>query len=288
MNILLLLTYTIIGTILIGVILIIARTLFIYLKNRSVSFRATLQKTLKSKRILFRIGTISFVILFILSLLIGSFFILFSRLSMSSTIGNSKVPSNQPSSLDELVKGKIGYDVPNHMIVGRHYWGTATISKSRNDSILLKGLTNQDFIIEEISIASRVKVVLLDPTENDNFKITPLNTVEQHVDASSNTVWKWDIIPINSGDNSLILRVTVKIIDELGDTYKDIKVFEKTIDVKSSIAKVVKDFLEKNWHFLLSTLILPLIIWLYKRKSSKKIKPHTITGFKPNNENNNS
>ncbi len=87
------------------------------------------------------------------------------------------------------------------------------MTKAFNDSILLRGLENEHVRKEEIKISSRVKVRLIDRTSNKNFEISSLNTEEQLVDDSTNTVWNWNVKPIRSGENSLVLVATVKILD---------------------------------------------------------------------------
>ena len=173
--------------------------------------------------------------------------------------------------LDKLVKGKIAYKVSDTMNVGKNYNATVIITKAMNDSILFENFHQGNFQKEEIKVSTRVKVVLIDPTEK-NFDITPLNTVEQLVDDSTNTVWKWNIIPKQGGDNVLVLRVTVKVLDQLGENYKDIRVFEKTIKVYTPILTRLKQFIGNYWQWLSTVIVIPLGIWGYKIFSNRRKK----------------
>ncbi|MCL1938421.1 MAG: hypothetical protein FWF52_08520 [Candidatus Azobacteroides sp.] len=173
--------------------------------------------------------------------------------------------------LDKLVKGRIAYEVPDTMNVGKNYNATVIITKAMNDSILFENFHQGNFQKEEIRVSTRVKVVLIDPTEN-NFDITSLSTVEQLVDDSTNTVWKWNIIPKQGGDNVLVLRVTVKVLDQLGENYKDIKVFEKTIKVHTPILTRLKQFIGNYWQWLSTVIVIPLDIWGYKILSNRRKK----------------
>jgi len=180
------------------------------------------------------------------------------------------VPRDSNGVIDGIVKGKIGYDIPETMNVGKNYNAIVTVSKSQNDSILFKNLEEVNFKREQISISSRVKIVLLDPINGKNFTITPLNTEEQLVDAKTNTVWRWNIEPKKVGENHLILRTTVKIKDRLGENYRDVEVFEKSITVEITIAKRISLFFGAYWQFLLSVIILPFGIWVYKKLKAQK------------------
>ena len=172
--------------------------------------------------------------------------------------------------LDELVKGKIAYEVPETMNIEENYKAVVIVTKAENDSILLIEFPQKNFQKEEIIVSSRVKVSLVDPTKK-NFDITPLNTIEQLVDDSTNTIWKWNIIPKRGGNNELILRVTVRILDRLGETYKDI-MFEKTINVNAPILTIIKQFIVNYWQWLASIIVIPLVIWGYKTLLSHRRK----------------
>ena len=192
--------------------------------------------------------------------------------------------------VDQLVRGLIAYNVPDTMEVAKDYKTIVSITKAINDSILFQDLDSAGFAQEEINVASRVKMVLIDPTGNENFYITNLSTEEQLVDDKTNTIWRWNVRPKRSGENELVLRATVKILDRLGENDKDIKVFEKRIKVKAAVIFTIKQFLGDYWQWLTSVCIIPLLIWVYKSLSEvkkKKDKPIRTIGFKrnPNNDN---
>ena len=191
-------------------------------------------------------------------------------------IDADREPKKLPFELDKLVRGKIAYKIPDIMDIGKNHKATVSIAKVMNDSILLHGFHQENFQVEEISVSSRVKVYLKDPTEK-KFKIIPLNTDEQLVDDSTNTFWEWNIIPIRGGYNMLELRVTVKVFDQLGETYKDIPVFYKTIKVNASIPASIKHFIGNYWQWLLtfifgSGFLSGLGIWCYKILSNRRDK----------------
>ena len=177
----------------------------------------------------------------------------------------------KPDKLDELVKGKIAYEVPDTMNMGENYKATVIITKAMNDSVLFQDFDTSDFQREEIKVSSLVKVLLIDPTE-ESFNITALNTAEQLVDDSTNTVWKWNITPKRGGDNELVLRVTAKILNQLGENYKDVKVFEKTIKVNAPVLTRIKQFVGDYWQWLSTAVVIPLIVWGYKTLSNRRKK----------------
>jgi len=197
--------------------------------------------------------------------------------------------SRKPDNIDELVRGKIGYNIPDTMEIDKYYKAIVTISKALDDSILFMSLNNIGFIEGEIMISSRVKVILKDPTgdknetpSGKNFEINALSTEEQLVDDILNTKWNWNIRPKRAGQNYLMLNVTVKVLDYLGENYRDIGVFEKKIKVKSSGIFTIKKFISDYWQFLLTACVIPLLVFGYKKfneRGKKNDKPKPI-GFK--------
>lgn len=167
--------------------------------------------------------------------------------------------------LDQLVRGKIAYDIPGHMKIDSTYKVLVTITKAESDRILFSGLDSSHFTKDSIKISSRVKMILIDPSGDDDFKIIPLSSEEQLVDDSSNTVWNWSIIPLRAGENNIVIRASAKVLDRLGENYRDIQVFEKSISIQSSPFRNVKQFFFDNWQWLLSVIVIPLVIWGYKK-----------------------
>ena len=186
-------------------------------------------------------------------------------------------PISDDYRLEKLIKGKIAYEIPDTMEVEKNYKATVIVTKAMNDNILFKDFDPRYFQREEIYVSSRVSVFLIDPTEK-NFNITSLNTIEQLVDDSTNTVWKWNIIPKRGGNNELVLRVTVKVLDRFGETYKDIRVFEKEINVNVTFAESIKLFFVDYWQYIspiTTVIVIPLVIWgrkifLNRRRKNKK------------------
>jgi hypothetical protein len=123
---------------------------------------------------------------------------------------------------------------------------------------------------EEIWVSSRLKIVLFDPTGRNNFEINALNTEEQSVNDYANTLWEWNVIPIKSGNNPLVMRATVKVLDEFGENYRDIPVFEKRVKVKASPLASLAMFLANYWQWVVTVIAIPLVTYLYRSIKNRK------------------
>ena len=174
--------------------------------------------------------------------------------------------------IDGLVKGKLAYKVPDTMKVNNLYDAMVSIAKSVDNKVLLEGIKDTaGFKIEGIKISSRLRVSLVDPGK-DNFIINPLNNEEQRIDSVDNTVWRWNIKPVKSGNHNLYLKATALILDsKLGNTYKDVPVLDKVIMVRSEpFLNTVLDFWKTYWQWLMGTFIIPIYFWVRNKPWKKK------------------
>ena len=103
------------------------------------------------------------------------------------------------------------------------------------------------------------------------------------MDDSSNTTWRWNIKPKISGRYILLLKVSIKIKNRLGETPKDILVFEKPFFVESSVTTQAKNIFSEYWQWFTTVLFIPLFLWFRNiyltRQKNKKNKREPI-GFK--------
>ena len=193
-----------------------------------------------------------------------------------------KVEVIDNTTLDDITNESVGimaYSTPEQMVVGKSYTIKLRISKEKNKIQLVSG--DRNIPINDINTDSKVVIesVRVEPimsanliAEDGKFIITPSSTEIQNIEDKGYTEWGWRITPLKSGQNFLKLVVKVRIINENGDFYKDITVFDKNIDVKSNVVFSIKTWLSNYWQWLITTIIIPFIIWFYKKKSEEKKK----------------
>jgi len=179
-------------------------------------------------------------------------------------------PRDLPQKIDQLIKGKIAYEIPAAMNIDSSYRAIVTITKAQNNAILFSGLDSTGFYKDSIKISSRVKVSLIDPSGDKSFRIVALNTEEQLVDDSTNTVWQWNVAPLRSGNNEIILRVTAKVIDRIGENYRDIQVYNRSIQIQASFFSKVKQFWLDYWQWIITACMIPIIRSIYNKIFAKK------------------
>jgi hypothetical protein len=191
-----------------------------------------------------------------------------------------KVEVDDKTTLDDITNESVGimaYSTPTQMTVGKSYTIKLRISKEKNKIQLITG--DRNIPINDITIDSKVIIesIRVEPimsanliSEEGKFTITPASTETQNIEDKGYTEWAWRIVPLKGGQNFLKLVVKVRIINENGEFFKDITVFDKNIEVKSNVVFSVKTWISNYWQWLVTTIIIPFIVWFYKKKSEKK------------------
>jgi hypothetical protein len=102
------------------------------------------------------------------------------------------------------------------------------------------------------------------------FEITAITPEEQLISARETTEWNWEVKAMKPGAQRLYLTLSA-IVKFQGETKtRVIRTFEREMLVKVSIRKRVVAFVGKNWQWLWTALVVPVLGWLWKRRAAKK------------------
>lgn len=172
-------------------------------------------------------------------------------------------------------EGMIAYSIPTKMVVGQKYNIKVRVTKDREGKdVLVVGDRNipindpgvdSKITIEDIRVEKVMTAELL--CDTSAFSVHPLSSKVQNIDDKGYTEWAWLVTPLKSGKGYLKLIIKVRIDD---DVQKDIVVFDKNIDVDPDRIYSIKSWFSSYWQWLMSTIIIPFIIWLYKRRKKDK------------------
>ena len=191
---------------------------------------------------------------------------------------NKEVIIQEPQYSD----GLIAYKVPKDMIVGNSYLVKIRITKENNKTMLVVGdrkipivddVDNSVVSVETINVSPIMSANLI--VSKNSFRIDTLSTEYQNISKRGYTEWAWNIIPLKGGDNLLKLNVKIRIKEDGEVYYKDIVVFDKRINIKSNIKFSIITWISEYWQWLLVTILIPLIKWLYdewKKRREENIK----------------
>lgn len=164
--------------------------------------------------------------------------------------------------------GKVAYSIPDTMDFYREYIAVLRITKNTYDSSITVGLGNDSVVIEGVRVSSIMSAALINMSTDTNFSIRAFSSKNQNIDDYGYTEWKWGIKPLKSGYRSL--RMVIKVVVD-GST-KDIPVFEKDIYIHSRPEKSIGNFFANYWQWIIGTLLLPLLKWLWDKKQKEKVE----------------
>lgn len=166
--------------------------------------------------------------------------------------------------------GDINYIMEDTMIVGKPTIVNMTISENvKRDTIIEKvsTFTEENLVTNTIRISPVMRAKLIDPTDM-NFTIISITPQEQLIENNEFTKWEWSVTPLNKGNHKL--KLTVDII--YGDVSKNVEVYEDFIYVYSDIPwwKITLNFIFEYWKWFVSSIFIPIGIWIYKKIRKKK------------------
>jgi hypothetical protein len=86
------------------------------------------------------------------------------------------------------------------------------------------------------------------------------------------TTWKWQVIPLRTGNLSLHLSLLARITVEGRETPYVIRTFERNIKVNVTMSRRISDFIRDNWKWAWSALLIPIGGYFWKRLRNKSEK----------------
>ena len=82
--------------------------------------------------------------------------------------------------------------------------------------------------------------------------------------------WVWSVTPLQSGTHNLYLTVNVVVnVPGYGAQKKQIPVLSQTVQVRSDVGYSASHFWSSNWQWLMTTLLIPLALWLWRKRTAK-------------------
>lgn len=180
-------------------------------------------------------------------------------------VNNTKVINRN----SDLLEGRLIYKIPNVMKVRSTYKVIVRISKSVALVSLYDSLSGE-VMTSKIPVTETMEVKLIDlsPKDKKYFDIVDGNSAVQIIESGDTyTEWSWEVTPVYVGNSKL--KIVVSVIRN--NNKKDI-VYEDTVEIERDLKEQIKFFFGKYWQWLIGTLIVPFVVWLYKTKKEKKEK----------------
>lgn len=170
---------------------------------------------------------------------------------------------------NDIKLGHVVYQTPDTMIVLVESSVIVRISKGKLDTNQIQQDLNGVINVVPINVTNKMEVKLVDPSPENgpSFNIRSVNKTEQIIEDEVYTQWDFTVVPLKTGYKELKLVVSIIKDGEVKEqTWSDI------IRVKNNVSQKALSFWEKYWQWLLTTIIIPLIIFFYKKREDKNKK----------------
>lgn len=162
--------------------------------------------------------------------------------------------------LNNLPMGQILFNPPKEMKVGQSERIEVRITQNLTIDLFenLKGKGIPEVTIEKVAPFMKVKL------SGDDFDINAFHEEGQIVSEGGYTEWVWDVLPLKSGTKKLHLLISVRIKFSFGEERKDFPLIDKDVKVRVNPIFLTKRFISKNWKWLATALVLPILGWAIK------------------------
>ncbi|HKP47381.1 MAG TPA: carboxypeptidase regulatory-like domain-containing protein [Pyrinomonadaceae bacterium] len=176
-------------------------------------------------------------------------------------------PKATSASIDEqinaLIKGKIVYDIPTSMSVGKTYVVKVGVAKELTPDIAARATSDPNVKIDELPINDVMDVDLISEEAGafDVLRQQPKAGQPgwQVIGGPTASEWIFSVSPVKSGTHKLRLVATVQLNDPKNQNQpKSFNVYENDIAVSTDYFHAAGQFFANYWQWLLTFIIVPV------------------------------
>jgi len=174
----------------------------------------------------------------------------------------------------ELSPGEVVFTAPEKMRVADTSEVSLRIAAKNHAAGILEGLTEGVTATAEQEHITPVMEARLDG--GAGVEVEALGKDAQSVAGGGFAEWRWNVTPKKSGSQ----RLTVSIIAHLTypdghDVPKTVRTLTRKVEVSANAGDSIKTFLASYWQWLTTTLIIPIVLFLYRRRANGDKKATT-------------
>jgi len=160
------------------------------------------------------------------------------------------------------IKGYLLFICPNIMTIKKIYKVSVSVGhKKKMFDKLISFCRENNMLFDnfhKIQIGEAMRLSL----KGNTFEIKPINNEGQITRDDSTTDWSWNVKPLKKGKQHLTLvAAIIPTNSPIVETFFDLPVFEKIIEVEIQRKELIKDFFVENWKWLLGILLGSGLIW---------------------------
>lgn len=166
--------------------------------------------------------------------------------------------------LEKLSIKTVAFNASQEMTAGVSEKVEVRMAETLPQDFLVKlkelGIVGADDLVARSSIKARLI--------GDGFEIRPLGDEERKVGNEGLTPWMWDVTPVQSGTQPLVLLMTVNVkVPGGGNESKELPVFSKPAQIAGSRVYSTVRFLRSRWPWFAGGFsTLGVAVWFLRRR----------------------
>lgn len=175
-----------------------------------------------------------------------------------------KVIVNKPDRvMAQLYTAPMVFSMPDKVNIKDTFKVQLLIDPSKGLTELLNSLTVEGTKAGSNIKIAKVVIVNLSAADFDIERITP---AEQAVAETEPTEWLWSLRAKSAGKHSVTLSVTAVIKINGKETTYHIKTVDRAVEIEVTPHQIIASWFDKYWQWLFTTILLPIGIWIYKKR----------------------
>lgn len=170
----------------------------------------------------------------------------------------------------EMTWGNIVFNVPDSMKLNESKGIHLILSETQSVENFEKQIQEQGRLQKRRIQISNIMVAEL---KGGGFQIDPITEPLQIINKWGINEWRWEITALKPGSRKLYLTMTAIITIDGQERPHTIKSLQETIEIHVTWQQRVSAFVGKNWQWLWTSILIPLIGWIWERirkKSNEK------------------
>ena len=152
------------------------------------------------------------------------------------------------------------FEIPKTVNISETLTATLTLDPSGQPTILITPGNHQ--VIAPVGVTKIASASLSSP----GFEVISITPERQAVSFSDLTVWKWSLKPLAPGAHVVHLDVTAIVVIDDEKAERSLRTYTSTVEVNVAQSQKLSSWLNEYWQWIVSTLLLPLIGWLWTRR----------------------
>lgn len=186
----------------------------------------------------------------------------------------------KPASVVKPNHGKIADDIMSQLEPANLVFGVDPKQSNISDSISItllidvsKSAEQLTSIVKNAEIITSAKIevskVVIAKVIAPDFNVIAITPEEQPISHTEYTKWEWELIPLRPGKHQIHVIVNAEVNVENVSKVRNVETFHETVEIEITPLQVIMAWIAKYWQWSFSTLILPLGLWVYKKKIKK-------------------